>query len=189
MSHSCSARQQLGTLLLLLVAFCLASSHGDAAPSCGGATPVTPLGDHYKANAPLRTALPEAGTAGTRIVLSGRVLDHNCRSALGALLDFWHADDAGRYDSRGFELRGRQTTDTQGRYRLETILPGVEAGRARAIHVKLAAQGGRVMTTRLYFPDEPTNADDASFRGELLMKIERGREGLFATFDFVLPPP
>ena len=189
MFHFRSARRLLRATLLLAAACCLNSSYSDAALGCASATPTTPPGDHYKANAPLRATLPDAAAAGTRIVLTGRVLDHNCRGMLGALLDFWHADDGGGYDDRGFALRGRQTTDTQGRYRLETIVPGVGAGHARTIHVKIAAQGGRVMTTRLYFPNDPTNADDPAFRAELLMRIDRDRDGVFASYDFVLAQP
>lgn len=126
---------------------------------------------------------------GTRLVLTGRVLDHNCRSVLGALIDFWHADDAGRYDEKGFKFRGRQTTDTQGRYRLESIVPGMETGQPRAIHVKLAAPGGRVITTRLYFPGDATNAGDPFFQPALLVSVVGAADGLSASYDFVLPAP
>lgn len=175
--------------MLSAAALVLCASGSDAAPGCADATSTAPQGDHYRANAPLRTTLAKAGAAGTRVVLSGRVVDHNCRNVLGALLEFWQADDAGQYDGQGFDFRGRQTTDTQGRYRLETIIPGMGEGGARAIYVKVASQGGRVVTTRLFFPGAPGNADDPAYRAELLVKTEPGREGLIATYDFVLPPP
>ncbi len=58
-----------------------------------------------------------------------------------ALLDFWQCDDAGVYDTRGFKLRGNQFTDAEGRYRLDTIVPGLYPGRTRHIHVKLQPTG------------------------------------------------
>ena len=173
---------------LLLAASCLYLSAGNAAAGCASPTVGTPQGGHYKANAPLRTTLADKGITGTKLVLTGRILDHNCRSVLGALIDFWHADDLGRYDNADFKLRGRQNTDTQGRYRLETIVPGAEVGKARALYVKLAAPGGRIVTTRLYFPDDAQNATDPLFRPELLLALEHAPEGVVARFDFVLPP-
>lgn len=175
--------------LPLIVVACLGFPLRVAAAECAGPTPLAPQGSHYKANAPLRTILLEKGATGAKLWLSGRVLDHNCRAVLGALLDVWHADDAGRFDEVGFKLRGRQTTDTQGRYRLETVLPGPAPGNARTLFLKIAAPGGRVVTTRLYFPDDPANESDSFFQSSLVMKLERNQDGATATFDFVLPRP
>jgi protocatechuate 3,4-dioxygenase beta subunit len=46
-------------------------------------------------------------------------------------------------------------------------------------------KGGRVLTTQLYFPDEPGNSRDSMFRRELLVKLAQGIDGQ-ARFDFVL---
>ena len=37
-------------------------------------------------------------------------------------------------------------------------------------HVKVQAANGPVLTTQLYFPDEPGNARDPLFRRDLLMR-------------------
>ena len=47
-----------------------------------------------------------------------------CSADSGALLDFWHANDAGEYDLEGCRLRYHQFADSEGRYRLDTIVPG-----------------------------------------------------------------
>lgn len=99
-----------------------------------------------------------------------------------ALLDFWHADEEGDYDNAGFRFRGHQFTDGEGRYRLETIVPGSYPGRTRHIHVKLQARGGPVLTTQLYFPGEAGNSRDGLFRPQLLVRPEK--PGL-VSFDFV----
>ena len=110
------------------------------------------------------------------------VIDTSCAPIARALLDFWHCDDAGEYDNSGYTLRGHQFADSRGRYRLETIIPGVYTGRTRHIHVKVQRPQGQVLTTQLYFPGEPGNAGDGIFDEALVMDV-RGRA---ATFDFVL---
>ena len=86
-------------------------------------------GPFYLPHSPQRASLLEPGINGTKIVLTGRVLSTVCRAVSGALLDFWHANDAGEYDVEGFRLRGHQFADSEGRYRLETIVPGLYPGR------------------------------------------------------------
>jgi protocatechuate 3,4-dioxygenase beta subunit len=43
-----------------------------------------------------------------------------------------------------------------------------------------------VLTTQLYFPDEPANRRDGLFRRDLAMRITETADGLAARFDFVL---
>jgi hypothetical protein len=43
-----------------------------------------------------------------------------------------------------------------------------------------------VVTTQLYFPDEPANRRDGLFRRELVMRIAETSDGRAARFDFVL---
>jgi protocatechuate 3,4-dioxygenase beta subunit len=43
-----------------------------------------------------------------------------------------------------------------------------------------------VLTTQLYFPDEPANRRDGLFRRDLAMRIAETPDGLTARFDFVL---
>jgi protocatechuate 3,4-dioxygenase beta subunit len=123
---------------------------------------------------------------GTRIVLTGRVFMSDCRPVSGALLDFWHADDAGQYDNEGYRLRGHLFTDAEGRYRLETIVPGQYPGRTRHYHLKVQAPRGKVLTTQLYFPGETRNTRDGIFRPELLLSINDTKDGRQGRFNFVL---
>ena len=104
----------------------------------------------------------------------------------GTLLDFWQTDDAGNYDNQGFSMRGHQYTDADGNYMLETVVPGLYPGRTRHIHVKVQAPNGPVLTTQLYFPNEPRNATDGIFDATLLLPIEQTDTGQMATFDFVV---
>jgi protocatechuate 3,4-dioxygenase beta subunit len=143
-------------------------------------------GPFFKPRSPERSELREAGTRGVPIELTGFVLSRRCRPVAGALVDLWHADPGGEYDNSGFRYRGHQFTDANGRYRFSTIRPAVYSGRTAHYHVKVQPRGGRVLTTQLYFPNEPANRGDSMFRRELLMKLARAGEGHVARFDFVL---
>jgi protocatechuate 3,4-dioxygenase beta subunit len=144
-------------------------------------------GPFYKPSSPERTSLQEAGLPGTPLIITGRVLSTTCQPVTHALLDFWHADSNGNYDNTGFKLRGHQYTDNQGRYHLETIVPGLYPGRTRHIHVKVQAVPGQpILTTQLYFPDEPRNSSDSFFSSELLMQTQNTGNSQQATFTFVL---
>lgn len=155
-------------------------------PVCNGLTLDNPEGPYYTPDTPERASLLEAGMSGERFVVSGYVLGPDCAPIPGAWLDFWHADAAGQYDNSGYRLRGHQFTDANGRYTLETVFPGLYPGRTRHIHVKVMAPGGPILTTQLYFPDEPQNASDGLFRPELLVTMDDATAGQTATFDFVI---
>ena len=124
--------------------------------------------------------------AGTPLLITGFVLTSDCAPVAGALLDFWQANDAGQYDNVGYTLRGHQFADDLGAYRLETIVSGLYPGRTRHIHVRVQPPNGAILTTQLYFPDEPSNARDVIFRPELIMDVADGEGEKAATFTFVL---
>ena len=138
------------------------------------------------ADSPERTSLLEDGIAGTRLVLAGMVVSTTCQPIAGALIDFWQANDAGEYDNVGYQLRGHQFTDAQGRYELETVVPGLYPGRTRHFHVKVQAPNSPVLTTQLYFPDTPQNERDGIFNPALLIDLFDEPEGKRGLFNFVL---
>jgi len=113
-------------------------------------------------------------------------MTRSCRPVERALVDLWHADEHGDYDNSGFRYRGHLFTDSDGRYRFRTIMPALYPGRTRHYHVKVQAPQQSVLTTQLYFPNEPTNRRDGLFRRELLMRVAEAGDGLSARFDFVL---
>jgi len=144
-------------------------------------------GPFFSSGSPQRTSLVEAGLGGTPLVVTGLVLTTDCRPVQGAKLDFWQADDSGEYDNSGFRLRGHQFTDAAGRFRLETILPGLYPGRTRHIHVKAQAPGSGVLTTQLYFPGEARNDADGIYDQRLLLDgYQATTIGAQGTFTFVL---
>ncbi len=115
------------------------------------------------------------------------MVDTNCRPIPGALLDFWHADDSGAYDNVGYRFRGHQFADENGRYQLETILPGLYPGRTRHFHVRVQPPNGSILTTQLYFSDEAQNRRDFLY----IPDLEAAEAGMVdgvrqLSFDFVL---
>ncbi|MBI4522789.1 MAG: intradiol ring-cleavage dioxygenase [Deltaproteobacteria bacterium] len=158
-------------------------------PACADADDVTPpqtAGPFYKPRSPERQSLLEPNIRGSRIVLQGYVRSRRCQPVPQALVDFWHADATGAYDNAGYRLRGHQFTDRAGRYRLETIVPGIYPGRTRHFHVRVQAPNRPVLTTQLYFPGEAENRRDSIFNAKLVMALRDSAGGKSANFDFVL---
>lgn len=206
MSRSFSAwSQPKGWLLLagLFVAAPLHDAAGQPAPlpmasTCAAPARPTPRqteGPFYTPNSPRRHSLVSGRQAGERIMLTGYVLTRGCRPVAGAVVDMWQADASGAYDNAGYNLRGHEVTDAQGRYWFETVVPAAYPGRTAHVHVKIQAPGQPVQTTQLYFPNEQRNARDGIFNPALLLRIERanGARGedqlLVGRYDFVLDIP
>ena len=172
-------------------------SHPDAAltqqlaptPSCRDGDESTirqTEGPFFKPRSPERSDLREPSTSGRRFELSGFVLTRACRPVRGALVDLWHADEKGEYDNVGFRYRGHVFTEPDGAFRFRTIVPALYPGRTRHYHVKVQAPSSRILTTQLYFPNEPANLRDGLFERELLMRVADSGDNLDGRFDFVL---
>src|SRR5216683_2163915 len=148
--------------------------------------------------------------AGEKIAIEGRVVDGDGAPVPDAIIELWQANAAGRYNHpddpqtdkpldphfRGF---GRVATDAEGRFRIVTIKPGPVPGRGNSLqapHINLAVFGRGLLKhlyTRLYFADEPANAndplltsiDDAAARRTLLAIRETEAAAAYR-FDIVL---
>jgi protocatechuate 3,4-dioxygenase beta subunit len=154
-------------------------------PACDDGDDPTPEqteGPYYTPDTPRRRRIVEAGVPGEPLTVTGLVLGTDCKPVRHALLDFWQCDGGGEYDNEGYRLRGHQFADARGRFRLETVRPGLYTGRTRHIHVKVQRPRGEVLTTQLYFPGEPGNESDGIFDEALVMNVRGER----ARFDFVL---
>lgn len=110
--------------------------------------------------------------SGERVVIVGRVIDGAGAGVPDALLEVWQADAEGRYpqaahgSNSGFRGFGRVGTDAEGGFRFETIKPGQVAGpkgTLQAPHLGVIVFCRGLLShafTRIYFADEPSNADD-----------------------------
>jgi protocatechuate 3,4-dioxygenase beta subunit len=144
-------------------------------------------GPYYKADSPERRSIASPGTSGKKLVLEGRVFDTEGNPIPRAWLDFWHADGNGQYDNEGYNLRGHQYADENGRYYLETVRPKEYLFRAAHVHAKVRAnESSPVLTTQLFFPGEARNVTDPLFEEKTLMNVAEMHDGHHATFDFVV---
>lgn len=149
--------------------------------------------------------LAPAGIPGERVSIEGRVTDGDGKPVNDAAVEIWQADAEGRYGSKAFRGFGRSATDDQGRFRFQTIKPGRVPGAAadpRAglqaphIGVNIFMRGQlKQLVTRIYFPDEPSNAEDAVLalvpqdrRGTLVARKAAGKAGVLE-WNVVLQGP
>ena len=103
---------------------------------------------------------------GEQLIIQGRVLDGDGNGVNDAVIETWQADSAGHYGDRSSRGWGRAVTDSSGRFRFSTTKPGRLAGVGDVVHaphiaVTIFARGLlRHLVTRIYFPDELSNASD-----------------------------
>ena len=189
---------------------------GSGADTAGGGSDTTASGDctvtdpdvpgpFYVEGVPVRNDLDLYGHAGTKLMLSGLVLDANCNPIPNAIVDIWHAypttvnaadltrADSVDYDNTSAEMhyRGQTATDADGRYSFQTKKPGwyLNGNRFRPthIHVKVWVNGTERLTTQLYFKGDPYIEGDpwaSDARALDLVNNEDGSES--GSFDFVL---
>jgi catechol 1,2-dioxygenase len=168
------------------------------------------LGPFWRAGAPFASDLVPPGAKGQKLVLSGTVRDTDGKPIAGVILDFWNADDDGKYDlSNPFQLlmpdaykfRGLVRTDADGKYTVTTIVPGkyrvpaqlpgfeVFDGLLRPAHIHLmTSHNGTVpLITQIYFDGDAEIAKDPwAGKSRNLALTEKGADIWRSRFDIVL---
>lgn len=157
---------------------------------CSG-VPIVELteGPYYKSGSPERRNITESDTIGTPLVLTGYVFDKDCNPIANAWLDFWQADGKGEYDNTGYNLRGHQYTDSDGKYTLETVVPAKYPGRTEHIHFKVSENDeSRVITSQLFFPGNVENESDSIFQDSLIVDVlSESEDTVSAAFNIIIP--
>jgi protocatechuate 3,4-dioxygenase beta subunit len=141
---------------------------------------------------------------GSRIVVTGRVVDGDGRPVTGQLVEIWQANAAGRYAhlrdqhpapiDPNFTGTGRCLTDADGTYRFLTIQPGAypwrnhrNAWRPAHIHFSLfGTDFTQRLVTQMYFPGDPLFALDPIFQS---VTDPKAREMLIAQYDHEVTTP
>lgn len=124
-----------------------------------------------------RGIVASAEAKGERVRIAGRVFDGNGAPVSDACLEIWQADAEGRYphpeDPRQAEADpavggfARVPTDAEGAFAFETVKPGRVAapgGGLQAPHLLVSVFARGLLkraVSRLYFADDPANAEDA----------------------------
>ena len=158
-----------------------------------------------------RDNLAGPGVSGERVEIAGRILDGDGKPVPDGIVEIWQADSQGKYAhpddpqektiESGFSGYGRVPTDDAGHFRFTTIKPGRVPGpdgklQAPHLAVSVFTRGLlRRLITRIYFPDEPSNAGDFALglvetgrRGTLIANKIEGRAGALE-WNIVLQGP
>jgi len=110
------------------------------------------------------------------VKVRGKVFDGNGAPVPDAVLEIWHADSSGRYDSARPDDRRRSpcftraATDEDGEFGFSIRRPGsvpceMEVRQAPHLSVLVFARGLlRHLMTRMYFPDETANETDTALQ-------------------------
>jgi protocatechuate 3,4-dioxygenase, alpha subunit len=104
-------------------------------------------------------------SVGEPIELAGQVLDGAGKPVADAMLEFWHANGAGRYTS-DFCTFGRCAVDDEGRFRFMTVRPGAVTDAHGTVHAPQISVGVfargiiKRLLTRIYFDDAAENTND-----------------------------
>jgi protocatechuate 3,4-dioxygenase beta subunit len=164
----------------------------------------------------LRNARVDNDPIGERIIVHGRVLDHDARPVRGALLEVWQANAGGRYRhvndhyiaalDPNFTGCGRCITDDDGHYFFRTVRPGPYPWRNRIndwrpAHIHFSLFGRAFVTrliTQMYFEGDPllplcpiyNTIPDAGARARLVAPLDSAQtialDSLAYRFDIVL---
>ncbi len=209
--YATDARRQ--EWVLLADVFGLSARVGETcANTAPGTTPATLPGPFYRADAPRAengASLCRDGV-GTPVYVRGSVRGRSGQPVAGAVVEVWHANGEGRYENQDpddqpeHNLRGRLTTDAEGRFAFRSVRPGgyalpsdgpvgqlarklgLSLDRPAHIHFAVSAPGFRRLVTAIFDGSDPAIGRDALFavRPPLIGQFRPGREGL--TLDVAL---
>jgi len=146
-------------------------------------------GPYYLPNVPFRTILAPQQNAGTKLIVSGRILRSDCETVVpNAILDIWHADPQGNYKNDWY--RGKVKANEKGEFLFETLVPkgyGEGTGyRPPHIHFKVFINDQEIITSQMFFPDVKGRFEDAYIM-DVTTKEENGKIVQYATHDIILP--
>jgi catechol 1,2-dioxygenase len=158
-------------------------------PEQEGQTAAALLGPFWRANAPACANgenIARCDMPGATMLVSGQVRDTAGQPVAGATVDVWQASPVGMYENQDerqpdMNLRGRFTTDADGRYHFRTVRPagypvpthGPVGGLLRAqgrhcmrpahLHFMVSGEGFRTLVTQVFADDCDHLHDDVVF--------------------------
>ncbi|MBC8719686.1 dioxygenase [Ochrobactrum sp. Marseille-Q0166] len=147
------------------------------------------LGPFWRLNSPRVEnggIIIRSDTPGTPLVVNGRVVDQNGKPIAGAEVDVWHASPIGLYenqdpDQADMNLRGKFTTDTDGRFWFTTVkmvgypipVDGVVGRLLKAqgrhpyrpahLHALIFREGYKTLISQVFDPSCPWIDSDVQF--------------------------
>lgn len=161
----------LGAIAAIPTVISSCSKDDDTDPTTSGSCTISP--SETKGPFPILTPtqLVRASIIGNRtgvallMTLTVQDKSNGCTPLSGVLVDVWHCDKDGNYSQYGGTtlqqtnytnetfLRGRQTTDANGKVSFISIFPGWYNGRAPHIHLEvLTSSGTSLLVSQIAFP-------------------------------------
>jgi protocatechuate 3,4-dioxygenase beta subunit len=131
---------------------------------------------------------------GVPMLIALTILNKNndCKPLANALVDVWHCDSHGKYSEYGDSrlqsedltknhfLRGRQTSDSEGKVSFISIFPGYYRGRAPHIHLEVFNAGHKsVLVTQIAFPDDICDSVYVTESYQGTDYVSNTRDGIF----------
>ena len=145
-------------------------------------TPPNPIGPFYKRLTPVNNTLRAPGDPGLPLTLFGQVVDTRGEIVPDATIEIWQTNHHGLYDIDGYRYRGKETVDSTGAYRFESVIPGHYPDKSRVcqhVHYVVLAPGHKSLVTQLYF------ATDPAFEGN--PQKNYARDPILQTPDLIRP--
>ena len=155
----------------------------------GGETSQNLLGPFWRMHSPAVAnggSIVRSDTPGPALFVAIRVVDRDGRPVAGAEVDVWHSSPVGLYENQDPEqaemnLRGKFTTDTDGRFWFRTVRPagypiptggvvgrllhaqGRHPFRPAHLHALVFKNGYKTLTSQVYADDDPNLETDVQF--------------------------
>jgi len=177
-------------------------------------------GPYYVPNAPVLKSpcvLPHRpDEPGDLLLFSGIVRSATGHSLSEAVIDLWQSDAEGQYSHFNiperlapYNLRGRVTTNHEGRFEIETRIPGPyeipntgptgalltamgrHAWRPAHLHVKVQHPGYRSLTTQLFLKNDPwleSDVVEGAVKEALIVDPVKEHDRYVLSYDFALEP-
>ncbi len=172
------------------------------------------VGPFFREGAPFRergASIASADTPGTRVRISGRVLDFdNTTPISNAVIDIWQAGINGLYENQDenqpdYNLRGRFRTDKAGTFEFVALMPTaypvpvdgpvgklLEAAkrppmRPAHIHFIVTAPGHETLVTQIFVKGDPMIPEDVVFTASENMIGDFRKDGDYFMLDIDFP--
>lgn len=175
------------------------------------------LGPFYRGQAPecdFGESIVRSETPGPALILKGRVMHANGDAIVGASLDVWQASPNGLYENQDagqtdHNLRGKFTTDAEGRYEIHTVKPAgypipmdTPAGdliraqnrtpmRPAHVHFIVSAPECKTLITQIFSDTDEALVNDVVFGAKRQISgnlVQQGDGSFVCEYDFVLKP-
>lgn len=172
------------------------------------------VGPFYRDGAPFRqrgASIAGEDTPGTRVRISGKVLDFEKKSPIGgAVVDIWQAAPNGLYENQDenqpdYSLRGRFRTDENGEFEIAALMPTAypvptdgpvgklldvakrPPMRPAHIHFIVTAPGYETLVTQIFVKGDPMIDEDVVFTASENMLGDFRKDGDIFLLDIDFP--